>query len=74
MVMIDKDGNPINRAYNLMDRRATKEVNWLKEHVGENRILELTAVAVILETEEGRVTLPAKVYGEEPIVLKIGER
>lgn len=40
----------------------------------EGRILELTAVAVILETEEGRVTLPAKVYGEEPIVLKIGER
>jgi hypothetical protein len=40
----------------------------------EGRILELTPVAVILETEEGRVTLPGKVYGEEPIVLKIGER
>ncbi len=40
----------------------------------EGRILELTPVAVILETEEGRVTLPAKVFGKEPIVLKIGER
>jgi small-conductance mechanosensitive channel len=40
----------------------------------EGRILELTPVALILETEEGRVTLPAKVYGEEPIVLRIGER
>jgi hypothetical protein len=40
----------------------------------EGRILELTPVALILETEEGRVTLPAKVYGEDPIVLKIGER
>jgi len=40
----------------------------------EGRILELTPVAIILETEEGRVTLPAKVFGEEPIVLKIGGR
>lgn len=40
----------------------------------EGRILELTPVSMILETEEGRVTLPAKVFGEEPIVLKIGER
>ena len=40
----------------------------------EGRILELTPIAVILETVEGRVTLPAKVFGEEPIVLKIGAR
>ncbi len=38
----------------------------------EGRILELTPVSMILETVEGRVTLPAKVFGEEPIVLKIG--
>ncbi|MEO6422722.1 MAG: hypothetical protein ABIR84_08620 [Candidatus Nitrotoga sp.] len=40
----------------------------------EGRILELTPVAVVLETEEGRVTLPAKMYGEEAIVLIIGEQ
>lgn len=40
----------------------------------EGRILEFTPVAVILETEEGRVTLPAKVFGEEAVVLKIGTR
>ncbi len=40
----------------------------------EGRILELTPVALILETSEGRVTIPAKVFGEEPIVLRIGER
>ena len=40
----------------------------------EGRILDLTPVAVVLETEEGRVTLPAKVYGEEAIVLRIGEK
>lgn len=42
MVMVDQDGNPIHRAYNLMDRRATKEVNWLKENIGEERIQKLT--------------------------------
>jgi len=39
----------------------------------EGRILELTPVSVVLETEEGRVTLPAKLFGEEPIVLQIGD-
>jgi small-conductance mechanosensitive channel len=38
----------------------------------EGRILDLTPVSVVLETEEGRVTLPAKVFGEEAIVLRIG--
>lgn len=40
----------------------------------EGRILDLTPVSVVLETAEGRVTLPAKVFGEEAIVLRIGER
>ncbi len=40
----------------------------------EGRILELTPLSLILETEDGRVTLPAKVFGEEPIVLKMGDR
>jgi xylulokinase len=43
MVMIDKRGDPIHRAYNLMDRRATREVEWLKETVGEDRIKGITA-------------------------------
>ncbi|NOZ27066.1 MAG: FGGY-family carbohydrate kinase [Chloroflexi bacterium] len=42
MVMVDKDHNPIHRAYNLMDRRATKEVEWLKERIGEDRIFQIT--------------------------------
>jgi hypothetical protein len=37
----------------------------------EGRILELTTVSLVLETDEGRVTVPAKVYNEEPIVLLI---
>jgi len=43
MVMVDKDHNPIQRAYNLMDRRATAEVEWLKENIGGDRIMQLTA-------------------------------
>jgi Mechanosensitive ion channel, conserved TM helix len=35
----------------------------------EGRILEITVTSVILETDEGRVALPARVYHEEPIVL-----
>ena len=42
LVMVDRENNPINRAYNLMDRRATKEVQWLKDNVGEERIKALT--------------------------------
>ena len=42
LVMVDRHHNPIHRAYNLMDRRATAQVAWLKEHVGEARIQQLT--------------------------------
>lgn len=38
----------------------------------EGRILDLTPVSLVLETDEGRVTVPARVFGEEPIVLKMG--
>ncbi len=35
----------------------------------EGRILELTAQAVVLETDEGRVSLPGRLFSEQPIVL-----
>jgi small-conductance mechanosensitive channel len=35
----------------------------------QGRILEVTTGALILETEEGRVTLPGRVYGEQPITV-----
>ena len=43
VVFIDAAGAPLPRAYNLMDRRATAEVTWLKEHVGAERIFNVTA-------------------------------
>ena len=42
LVMVDKEHKPIERAYNLMDRRAVKEVEWLKTHIGEDRIFGIS--------------------------------
>ena len=42
MVMVNKKFEPINLAYNLMDRRATWEVQWLKDNIGEDRIFKVT--------------------------------
>ncbi|MCL2864104.1 MAG: FGGY-family carbohydrate kinase [Lachnospiraceae bacterium] len=42
LVMVDKAFNPINRAYNLMDRRATKEVQWLRDNIGTDQIFKVS--------------------------------
>lgn len=42
MVMVDQNHVPIHRAYNLMDRRAKPEVQWLKDHIGEERIFQVS--------------------------------
>jgi ribulokinase len=42
MVMVDIEGNPLNNAYNLMDRRATEQVQWIKDKIGEQRVFEIT--------------------------------
>lgn len=42
LVLVDKDHNPVHNAYNLMDKRATKQVEWLKEKIGEKRIFKLS--------------------------------
>ncbi len=38
----------------------------------EGRILEFTATSIVLETADGRVNLPGKLYHEQPIVLLMG--
>jgi xylulokinase len=43
VVLVDADGVALPRAYNLMDRRATAEVAWLRDHVGAERIFAITA-------------------------------
>ena len=42
LVMVDRNLNPIHNAYNLMDRRAIAEVQWLKETIGSKKIFELS--------------------------------
>ena len=42
LVLLDKDHRPVERAWNLMDRRATAEVGWLKERIGEERIFQVS--------------------------------
>lgn len=42
LVMVDEQGEPVARAYNLMDRRAIEEVNALRELLGEEKIFEVT--------------------------------
>lgn len=42
LVMVDKYHNPINLAYNLMDRRATGQVQWLREKIGEQRLFSIS--------------------------------
>lgn len=43
VVLVDGDGMPLPRAYNLMDRRATEEVSWITEHIGAERVFKVTA-------------------------------
>ncbi len=43
LVMIDKNGEPINNAYNLMDRRAKKQVKWLEDTLTSEKVFEITA-------------------------------
>jgi xylulokinase len=42
LVMVDKRGDPVEHAYNLMDRRAQAEVRDIKDRIGEARIFEVT--------------------------------
>lgn len=39
----------------------------------EGAILELTATGIVLDTADGRVMLPGKVFGEEPTLLRTGD-
>jgi ribulokinase len=42
LVLVDRNHRPLQRAYNLMDKRAIQEVAWLKEHIGEERLFPIS--------------------------------
>jgi xylulokinase len=70
MVMVDKDGNPLGNAYNLMDRRAKKEVRILQETLGEEELFKITgnrlddhpALVNILWEKENRPEIFKNIY------------
>ncbi|HHY45792.1 MAG TPA: FGGY-family carbohydrate kinase [Firmicutes bacterium] len=41
-IMVDRDLKPLRDAHIWMDRRATRECEWLKANIGEDAIFELT--------------------------------
>jgi len=46
LVMVDEKHRPVARAYNLMDRRAIREVDWLRENIGEERLFQTSGYRV----------------------------
>jgi xylulokinase len=42
-IMVDKDLKPLANGHIWMDRRATEQCRWLKEHIGEERVFDLSA-------------------------------
>lgn len=42
LVLVDKNFDPVHNAYNLMDKRATEQVDWLRQNIGEERIFEVS--------------------------------
>jgi xylulokinase len=42
LVLVDRMHQPVERAWNLLDRRATAEVSWLKNKIGEERLLRIS--------------------------------
>ncbi len=56
-------------AHYLRQRYSVGQLVRIAGH--EGRILELTETAVVLETADGRASLPAKVFNEQTIVLLV---
>lgn len=42
LVLVDEAHRPIGNAYNLMDRRATEQVQRVKDTIGDERVFEVT--------------------------------
>ncbi len=54
-------------AHHLRQAFAVGQTIRVAGHQG--RVLEVTGAALILETEEGRVSLPGRIYSEQPIAV-----
>jgi small-conductance mechanosensitive channel len=50
-------------------RQALRVGEFVRVAGHSGRVLEVSATSLVLETEEGRVILPGRVFHDEPIVL-----
>ncbi len=41
-IMLDGKGNILKNPYNLMDKRATEEIEWLKRYIGEKKLFAVS--------------------------------
>lgn len=41
-ILVDEDLNPLQMAHIWMDRRATRQCDWLRKNIGEDRVFDLT--------------------------------
>jgi len=42
-ILVDKDLKPMQYSHIWMDRRGVKESNWIKEHIGDQRVFDVCA-------------------------------
>lgn len=54
LTLVDHDGNPVYNAIGHHDQRADAQVAWLREHVGEKTIFQITANQLV----KGTFSLP----------------
>ncbi len=70
MVIVDKSGEPLVKAYNLMDRRAVKQVIEIREKIGEDTVFAITknrlddhpAIVNLLWEKENRPDIFSKIH------------
>lgn len=69
-ILVDTDLKPLQNAHIWMDRRATEQCDWLKEHIGDQRVFELSAnpidpyyaLSKLMWERDNRPDLYAKTY------------
>lgn len=42
LVLVDKNHQPVHAAYNLMDKRATRQVEWIQKNIGADKVFEIS--------------------------------
>ncbi|MDR1510953.1 MAG: FGGY-family carbohydrate kinase [Synergistaceae bacterium] len=70
LVMVDNEHNPIDMAYNLLDRRATSQVEWLRQNfdsdflfsISCNRLEDHPSMVNLMWEKQNRPDIYKKIY------------